>query len=172
MRNRLIKRFTYLYSGEAMSVVMFIVVAVLLNRVTPQLRLFSLPSFWISFALLEFLLVQGSVYWHVKWKKLKRENITAMPAHVIISFQKLKTVNWTLLLVALVIFAVDIFTRYPSLPIGSLGFTGFVYLFAVVEYINYFHYQLTYRKLSEIHYILRTKKLKQSCISRDFDKLI
>lgn len=172
LRKKLLKRFSYLYTGELMSVVMFIVVLFLLNKVYPQLRLYSLTSFWISFFLLEFLLVQGGIYWYVKWKRLKKENTIVTPIQILKSFKILKKYNICLIIVTMFIFAIDFFKYYPSLPLGSLGIASFIYIFAVLEYINYFHFQLSYDNLSDIKYLLRSKRLKQSCLSRDFASMV
>jgi hypothetical protein len=64
LRINIEKRLSYLYTGETMSVVGFIIVSYLLNRTYPVLQLYSLASFWVSFFLLVFLLVQGSMYWY------------------------------------------------------------------------------------------------------------
>lgn len=172
MRKKLLKRFSYLYTGELMSVVMFIVVFFLLNKVYPQLRLYSLISFWISLFLLEFLLVQGSIYWYAKWKRLKKENTTVTPIRIVKNFKNLKKFNIGLIIITMFIFAFDFFKWYPSLPLGSLGIVGFIYIFAVLEYINYFNFQLSYDNLSDIKYLLRSKRLKQSCLSRDFANMV
>lgn len=172
LRKKLLKRFSYLYTGELMSVVMFIVVFFLLNKVYPQLRLYSIASFWISFFLLEFLLVQGSMYWYVKWRRLKKENTTVTPMQTVKNFKNLNKTNIGLIIITMFIFAFDFFKWYQSLPLGSLGIAGFIYIFSVLEYINYFHFQLSYDNLSDIKYLLRSKRLKQSCLSRDFDSIV
>src|SRR5690554_2694570 len=98
LRKRLLKRFSYLYTGELMSVVMFIVVFFFLNKVYPQLRLYSLSFFLLSFFLLEFLLVQGSIYWYTKWKRLKVENTIKTSIETIKRYKSLKKLNIILIL--------------------------------------------------------------------------
>lgn len=73
MRGTIEKRLSYLYKGELFAVINFVPLSFLINTVYPKLYLYSLSSFWISFLLLEFLLLQGTVYWYVKRKRLKRE---------------------------------------------------------------------------------------------------
>lgn len=155
-----------------MSVAVFIAVIVLLNQGYPQLRLYSLTSFLTSFFLLEFLLAQGSIYWYVKWKRLKIENTTVTPIQIIKRFKKLAKLNVALMVVSGSAFVYDFFRWYPSLPLGSLGIAGFIYVFAALEYINYFRFQLSYNKLSDIKHLLRSKRFKQSCLSRDFDSML
>ncbi|MGV2485267.1 UNVERIFIED_CONTAM: general stress protein, partial [Bacillus mycoides] len=73
MKRNLEKRLSYLYTGELFSVITFIFTSYLLNYAYPTLHLYSLFSFWISFLLLEFILLQGAIYWYVKRKRLKKE---------------------------------------------------------------------------------------------------
>src|SRR3954462_12943394 len=98
-----------------MAVVGFIIVSSLLNRAYPLLQLYSLFSFWISFFLLEFLLVQGGVYWHTKWKRLTKENISVTPVQLVKRLKKLKKWNIGLIIVSPFIFVFDFFKWYPSL---------------------------------------------------------
>ena len=49
MRKELEKRLSYLYTGESIAIVGFIIVSFLLNKANPQLQLYSLTSFWVSF---------------------------------------------------------------------------------------------------------------------------
>lgn len=96
---------------------MFIVVFFLLKKGYPQLGLYSLDSFWISFFLLEFLLVQGSIYWYVKWKGFKKENTTLTPMQVTKSFKNLKKINIGLIIIMIFILEFDFLKLYPSLPL-------------------------------------------------------
>lgn len=171
MRRKLENRLTYLYTGESMSTVGFIFVSYLLNRAYPSLHIYSLFSFWVSFFLLEFLLVQGSLYWYSKWKRLKKENTSVTPIRVVQRLKKVQKWNIIIILVAPFIFVIDLLLWYPSLPIGGLSISGFIYIFAVLEYINYFHIQLSYDNSSDIKYLLKSKKLKQACLSKDFERL-
>ena len=88
MRKELEKRLSYLYTGESIAIVGFIIVSFLLNKANPQLQLYSLTSFWVSFFLLEFLLVQGSIYWYSKWRRLKSENTSVTPIRMVQRIKK------------------------------------------------------------------------------------
>lgn len=48
----------------------------------------------------------------------------------------------------------------------SLGF----YILAVLEQINYYHYQLMYDTAADWHYLMTHKKLKPSKLSQDLEK--
>lgn len=51
---------------------------------------------------------------------------------------------------------------------GNLLVTGLLYLFAVLEYINYFHFQLMYDNHADLQYLASNKMLKQGLIVREF----
>ncbi|MER1987397.1 MAG: general stress protein [Solibacillus sp.] len=171
MRKKLEKRLSYLYTGESFAIVMFVFLSYLLNITYPELRLYSLYSFWVSFFLLEFLLLQGTVYWYAKWKRLKRENTPRTPIHVVRKLKSLEKINIGLIIVSLIMFGIDFLKWYPSLPLGGLLIAGFIYVFAVLEYVNYFYIQISYDNISDIKSLLKSKRLKQSCINKDFSRI-
>ncbi|MGG3805434.1 general stress protein [Metabacillus fastidiosus] len=171
MKVHLEKRFHYLFTGESFAVIMFIFLSFLLNKVYPSLKLYSLYSFWCSFFLLEFLLVQGSIYWYSKWNRLRKENISVTPVRVVQWLVRIKRWNIWLIIVIPVSFIIDFFTYYPSFPTGGLSIAGFIYIFAILEYINYFHIQLSYDNPADIKYLLKHKRLKQACLSKDFERI-
>ncbi|OZI10469.1 general stress protein [Bacillaceae bacterium SAS-127] len=170
MKRNIEKRLSYLYTGESFAVVMFVVVSYFINFAYPTLHLYSLYSFWASFLLLEFLLLQGSVYWYVKLKRLKTKNTSVTPIWLVQWLKKLQKVNIGLMIAGGILFVVDVLTWHPSLPTG-LFVAGFIYVFACLEYINYYHIQLSYDNLSDIRYLLKSKRLKQACMSKDFKRI-
>ena len=117
MRKELEKRLSYLYTGESIAIVGFIIVSFLLNRANPQLQLYSLTSFWVSFFLLEFLLAQGSTYWYSKWRRLKSENTSVTPISMVHRLKKVQKWNIGLMIVPPFMFVFDFVKWYPSLPL-------------------------------------------------------
>jgi hypothetical protein len=171
LKKTLEKRLAYLYSGELFSIITFVPVSYLLNYAFPTLQLYSLYSFWVSFILLEFLLLQGTIYWYVKLKRLRNENNPITPIKVVRQLHCLKTVNMVMIMTAMVVFAFDFIKWYPFLPLGGLTITFFIYIFAILEFINYFYIQLSYDNVSDIKNLLRSRKLKNSCINKDFKRI-
>ncbi|MDA1567903.1 general stress protein [Bacillus cereus] len=172
MKKKLEKRLLSLYKGEAFAIIIFIFSSYLFNFIYPQLRLYSLYSFWVSFFLLEFLLLQGTVYWYVKWKRLKKEKTSSTPVQIVQRLQGLKKINIGLIILGPIIFVVDILKWYPSLPLGGLSLVGFIYVFAVLEYINYYVVQLSYDNISDIKHLWNSKSLKQATIKKDFKRIL
>ncbi|WP_428909897.1 general stress protein [Niallia sp. Krafla_26] len=170
MRKELEKRFFYLWTGESVSLILFMMLSFVVNRAYPSLKLYSLFSFWVSFFLLEFLLVQGSMYWYAKWKRLKKENRSATPIGMVKILRILQKWNLGLIVVSPFIFIYDFFKWDSSLPIGGMILSGLIYLFAILEYINYFHIQLSYDSRADLKHLLRTKRLKQASLNKDFER--
>ncbi len=144
MKKKLEKRLRYLYSGELASIIGFGLISYLLNIAYPNLGLYSLYSFWSSFFLLEFLLLQGTIYWYTKWKQLKIENTSITPSWIVKLLRRFTRINTVLIMISILAFAIDFSKGYPSLPVWGLSIAGFICIFAVLEYINYFHIQLSY----------------------------
>lgn len=170
LKYKLEKRLAYLYSGELVSLVLFVILSYAANYLYPTLRLYSLYSFWISFIFLELLLLQGTFYWYIKLKRLRKENISITPMKIVRQLHRLKILNISLIFISLIAFIVDFIKWYPSFPLGGLQISFFIYIFAVLEYINYFYIQISYDNISDIKYLLKSKKLKQSCMNKDFKR--
>lgn len=168
MKEKLKKRLEFLYKGERFAIIMFIPPAFLIPYVYPNLQLYSLLSFWISFFLLEFILIQGTYYWHSKWKRLTTEKKSITPIRTVKHLEKLKPVNISIIIFSVIIFFIDVYIHYPFLPIGGLLLSGFILIFAFLEFINYFYVQLSYDNRSDLRHLIKTKKLKRSCLSQDF----
>lgn len=107
---RIEQRFSYLYKGESFAAVLFVFLSFLVNKTYPELRLYALYSFWFSFILLEFILLQGTMYWYAKWKKLKDERISITPEHVVKRLNHLKKLNVIWMIVTPILFIYFIYS--------------------------------------------------------------
>ena len=165
MREKMLKRFTYLATGEMTAVIVFLITAFLLVKTHPELRLTSLSSFWTSFLILEIFLLLGSFYWFIKQKALKRMNQTTPPAGVLQLYKIFRIANIGLLILSAILLTIEVIKR-TEVPLISLAITAFVFIFAVLEYLNYYFFQLSYQP-AEWQNILRAKKLRSSCLSKD-----
>lgn len=172
MKNQLERRLLYLYSGESLATVLFILVSYYANDIYPNLKLYSLFSFWASFFLLEFLLLQGTIYWFTKWKRLRNENTSVTPTKLVRQLYRLKSVNIIFIVLPIIAFILDLNRWSNELPKGGLYIAMFIYIFSILEYINYFYIQLSYDNRSDIQYLLKHKKLKVASIRRDFKRIL
>jgi len=112
----------------------------------------------ISLVFLVFMLVQGSWYWLVRYRLLIRNR----PLHrnIVVTLRILNGVNLVFCIAVPIAIAVTFSSRI-DLWIGLA-----VYLFAVIEYINYYWYRLSYGKSGFNIWILFSKKLMKSSIRK------
>lgn len=167
MYQRLTKKLFSLFTGELTATIMFAVVWLMfLNThewVNPYLSSFG-PLF--SFLLLEFLLIQGSYYWFLKWRQAKQRDFSYLPEYQLKLFHRLKKVNLFLLGIGfvLVIYELIIFPK-------EFYWFLFLYLFALVEYINYYHVRLSYQSIKEMKGFMRHKKFRKSKLAEELKQL-
>lgn len=171
MKKKIEKRLVYLYSGELISTILFILVSFLWNHSNPGLHLYSLYSFWAAFLVLECLLLQGTFYWYTKLKRLRAEQTSVTPERTVRQLKRMQKINVFLLAAGVPAFAADFIKWSPSWPVEGLLIAGGIYVFAILEFINYFHFQLSYDNKSDISYLLKTKKLKQAPLRKDFARI-
>ena len=122
-------------------------------------RLFDLgQASHLSFLYLIFILLQGSGYWFYRYRLLrKKEHYTK---NVVRIFKILKQIN----LIILVILGLSIlfYKNNNQDLIIAIG----LYIFGIIEYINYYHYRLSYGKSGfNIKMLMRTG-LKKSSINK------
>lgn len=172
MKGHIENRLKFLYSGELAAVISFVILSVLINQNYPDLKLYSLFSFWTAFLLLEFLLLQGTMYWYIKLKRFRNEKTFITSEKVVYKLIKLRKINLLLIAIPLFAFIYDLLHLQSPLPIGGLFIALFIYLFAILEYINYFYTQLSYDNISDLRYLKQQRALKQASIKRDINRLL
>lgn len=170
MKKLLEKRLTHLYSGELTSMILFIALSYMVNHFYPDLKLYSLYSFWLSFIFLEILLLQGTIYWYAKLKRLKIENSSVTPIYIVKFLYHLKKLNFLIMILAIFAFIFDIIGS-SSISMAGLSISLFIYVFAILEFINYFYIQLSHDNASDIKNLLRSKRLKKSSLNKDFKRI-
>lgn len=129
MKNRLQKRLLSLAFGELTAAIAFSYLYLVLDLGT--LSLISLLS-------LNFVLVQGSIYWFIKYSAISRNNRSGNSAKFV--FRVFKSLNLLLIVAfpAALLFRMNEY-RAPDLIAGSS-----FYLFFIIEYINYYVFRLSY----------------------------
>ena len=129
---------------------------------------FYLPTFSsvYAFIILEFILFQGSLYWFMKWKRVRRKEDSHLPSRYIQLFLLFKKMNKILLTLGL-----DVLV-YHCVQLGINGLTFFLGLYALawLEYINYYVIRFSYQSPSEIKEFFEQKRFKRSILAREIDK--
>ncbi|WP_421381275.1 hypothetical protein ACOJQI_19680 [Bacillus salacetis] len=165
MKEKVIKKLTSLMFGEAFALFMFAVLWVWYSRYfnwrTPYLT--SLPTVF-TFIILEFLLVQGSLYWYLKWRMLKKgQKENKLTSLQLFLFEKLKVINILLLLTGAGFYVFD----GRGYPASYHWFFILLYGFTLLEYINYYYIRLSYQSPEEIKEFIRQKGFRKSILARE-----
>ena len=113
------------------------------------------------------ILAQGVFYWHLKLQTISKTG-TTFPDYFYALFLFFKWANVVLLLI------------YPVLIFGSqitslVNFhtsiwSNLLFLFAVLEYTNYYHYQLSHDNLNDLRYLIKYKKIRRSPLFMDMQR--
>jgi len=113
-----------------------------------------------------FILYQGQHYWKIKLYRLTGKPVDQ--SKILSRFRLWKRINEYMIaaipLVLLVWFYLEgwMINSY-SIFYWTIG----VNAFAILEYINYYHWQITIDKVSDLTYVLKNKKLKTAHLGKD-----
>ncbi len=165
MQEKVKRKLVSLYTGELVAVFTFAFIWVLYIQLfewsIPYLRAFT--SIY-AFALLEFILLQGSYYWHLKLQQVRQGDLTRLPAKQLRLFSLFKKMNAFFIVIGLFILAY-LMIRNQSERYWFL----FLYLFAAIEYINYYYIRLSYQTLEELKELKRQKGFRKSRLAKELD---
>ncbi len=115
--------------------------------------------------LVSYLLIQGAIYWHLKHRALTQA--TRLPSSFGLALGLLKKSN--LILFGLFILAL-LSRAWTSGWNASLAWPQGLFAFAVLEYINYYHYQLVYDRRGSVRYLLHNRRLRRSALGTDLER--
>ncbi|OCS90291.1 hypothetical protein [Caryophanon latum] len=159
------RRFRYLYTGEATAAILFIGLSALVDYTYESLTLYTSSAFWSAFLLLELLLAQGTYYWYVKYNSyIARKRISLSRIR---TFKRWQRINGVLFVVVGIICMIELWHVSTATLLVIVG----IYVFALLEYINYFYVQLSYDNAADLRYLWQHKKLKVASLQRDFQRL-
>jgi hypothetical protein len=140
---------------ELVNIPLFAVVLFLLLGVPAS------PANLVGFALLALLLVEGSAYW---WAKVRQLRTRARRPAGMALFRVLRRANLLLFLAGGAVVAAALAGDAPWTGVWpGLG----LWLFAVLEHVNYFHVQLSHQTRADLARLVRTRRLHRSHLSRD-----
>lgn len=161
--HKLHHRFNYLRAMEALAAVVLPIIFILDWRKSATgvhwpLGLAALFS-------VSHLLVQGALYWQLKHRALSAS--APLPGYFERLFKAFKLSNLVLFGVVALGFAVQMvgagWTMQLAWPLG-------IFLFAVLEHINYYHYQLMYDTSASVRYVLRNRRLRKAALGVDLTR--
>lgn len=165
-KGKIIKRLRYLWRWELFDSFFFPALVIFLSLTLDKpVGLFTIAST----GLVTWILWQGAAYWWLKLRAVQADAEIA-PRHLR-RFAMLQTVNWALIgliSIGLAILGIRGSGFQSSLDaVAGLG----LYTLAILEQINYYHYQLMYDCASDVRYLVTHKRLKRSKLQRDIMRL-
>lgn len=160
-RSALLRRLRWLRNWELFDAALFFALLV-------WWILTAAPSTWAltaySVSLVCYMLLQGALYWHSKGQSVAH-GASRMPGYFCRVFPVLKHSSVVLLIgfpiMALIAWTLNLTTR--SELIWSTAFT----VFAALEYVNYYRYQLMHDTANDLRYLKRFRRLREAPLASD-----
>jgi hypothetical protein len=163
-RQHVMRRLRYLRNWEFLNI--FLLPAYLYSVLT-LLKVKNWQPYALAMGLICFILAQGVFYWHLKLQAIDKNTIS-LPAFFYPIFSFFKWANLLLLLTYPVLL---VYSRMePSLDFRVSIWSNLLFLFGVLEYVNYYYYQLSHDNLNDIRYLFQHRKLRKSPIYMDMQR--
>jgi hypothetical protein len=120
----------------------------------------------VCMILICFLLLQGTVYWHLKLQSIYKQTSISLGACRV--FTLLKKANPSLFIFYPLLNILG--NVCPGLDFHVTFWSNLLFVFAILEYVNYYHYQLSHDNQNDLRYLLRHKKLRRSPLWKDLHR--
>lgn len=166
MKSKVEKKLFRLFTGEFTALFLFALIWI-----------YSVPGFagatdyFISntaiFILLELILLQGSVYWYLKWRRVRKRLSFNLEKEELRPFVICKRIN-TLLFFMIALYFVY---NYIQSPGGNVFYFIVLFLFALIEHINYYYVRLSYMHPEEIEEFRKQKGFRKSILAREIERM-
>lgn len=160
MRGHIKQKLYSLASGELVALAVFWLNFLLFKKylVRPQ----ALISIVYPLLLVSLILLQGSLYWWILIKRLSKPNFAIKQTGPI--YNLLRQVDLILLVLGIPLILIE----FSSWPVSLIAVA--IWLFALIEWINYFHWQLSY-SLNPLVLLSKVakRKLRKSKIAKEID---
>lgn len=164
-REALVRRYRYLWTGELVAAVGFLLLFVLTVPLDQSWRSWILRAYGITVFLA--ILAQGSCWWWGRLHDLRARRQRPRLA-TLRRFGRLRQINWGL--IAAFPLVVWWMSGSPGvISPGDLGWGTLLIVAAAIEQVNYFHYQLSYGYGLDVWYLRRHRRPRRGNIARYLD---
>ena len=113
------------------------------------------------------ILAEGALYWHLKIASL-RHSPRQFPSWFRPTYRRLWWIN-AFLLAGYWVYVAGAYNS-GQLANGITIWPHLLWSFALLEHINYFHYQLSHDNLEDLKYLFRFRRLRKSPLKEDLDR--
>lgn len=163
-RQNIINRLLYLRNWEFINIFLL---PVCLYITLASLKVQNWQPYAFSVFIICVILMQGTFYWHLKLRAILK-NETTLPSYFSQTFSIFKLVNIVLLSIYLVLIISSQTISFTNFQVTV--WSNAIFIFAILEHINYYHYQLSHDNLNDINYLIRHKKIRRSPLCIDLQK--
>jgi hypothetical protein len=159
------KELVSLCTGEIVASITFIIALI---SVKSNLGVSVDAIILYPFSILVFILSQGSYYWFYRLRNINRKRVKQYRFRF--AYRVLKKTDLILIILYPVIILYELLLGNLVLVSGKTLVSFFIYIFSIIEYINYFYIRLSYGKLNDIVMLLKLKNLKKSSLNKELRK--
>jgi len=161
--HKLSNRFNYLRGMEALAAIVIPFVFVWDWAKSPAAV--NWPLGIAALLLQSYLLVQGACYWHLKHCALSQSS--KLPDFFGRLFSVFRASNLLLFALVALAFGGEVHAAGWSVQLAwPLG----IFVFAMIEHINYYHYQLMYDTTSAVQFLVRNRRLRRAALGIDLKR--
>ncbi len=164
-RQNIINRLLYLRNWEFINIFLM---PVCLYITLASLNIRHWQPYAYSMFVICVILAQGVIYWHLKLQIIRRDE-TSLPHYFYKVFPLFKRLNVILLAIYLLLFFLGKTTSLVNFQV-SVGSSA-IYLFAILEYINYYYFQLSHDNMNDIRFLLEHRKIRRSPLYVDMQRV-
>ena len=163
MRESFKKRLRYLWTFELLNALVVFPLLYYVISLRYRLGWFSLTALLVVCAILP----AGTAFWFLKSRALDGSRLLYQPG-IRRCFRACKRAFGLIVVGLVALFGVRAFAQSDAALAELVVGTGFA-LMALLEYINYYHIQLSYDNRADLHYLLTHRRLKRAVMVRDLD---
>ena len=158
MKNHLKKTLINLAVGELVAIIMFWTNFFIFKKYITNTT--SIIPIIFTLFVLSFILIQGSIFWLVLLKRISNKNFAKTSLGKI--YNHLRRLDIILLYLSILILIVN----HQTLTTTIISLS--IWIFAIIEYLNYYKVRLSYKPNILINYILHGK-IRKSRIAREIE---
>ena len=158
MKNHLKKTLINLAVGELVAIIMFWTNFFIFKKYITNTT--SIIPIIFTLFILSFILIQGSIFWLVLLKRISNKNFAKTSLGKI--YNHLRRLDIILLYISILILIVN----HQTLTTTIISLS--IWIFSIIEYINYYKVRLSYKPNVLINYVLHGK-IRKSRIAREIE---
>lgn len=163
-RQHIVRRLLYLRNLEFINIFLL---PVCLSIILTASKIKNWQPYTFGTFVICFILAQGVFYWHLKLRTI-RQGEPALPSYFRPTFLFFKWSNIALLSVYLILMASSQALGFIDFQV-SVGANG-IFLFAILEYVNYYHYQLSHDSVNDLQYLIKHRRIRRSPLYIDLQR--